>query len=107
MEALAAGGGPLYGGSPGSISGNPSTTGMRAEMDPFADPRERALTYGIFGGTPRYLAAIGTEKASDLLVAGRLVQFIAVYNIASRIAPPYCGSTAVCLSCCPGQHPIR
>lgn len=31
-------------------------------MAPFPDMRDRAMTYGVFGGTPRYLAALNTQE---------------------------------------------
>ncbi|GIV60349.1 MAG: ATPase AAA [Rhodothermaceae bacterium] len=58
MEALAAGGGPLYGRFDWQHRLQPFGYWHAAEMTPFKDLRDRALTYGIFGGTPRYLAAL-------------------------------------------------
>lgn len=58
MEALAAGGGPLYGRFAWQGRLRPFDYGHTAEMAPFADERDRALTYGVFGGTPRYLDAV-------------------------------------------------
>lgn len=61
MEALAAGGGPLYGRFDWQHRLQPFGYWHAAEMAPFEALRDRALTYGIFGGTPRYLAALDEE----------------------------------------------
>ena len=61
MEALAGGGGPLYGRFDWQHRLQPFGYWHAAEMAPFAELRDRALTYGIFGGTPRYLAALDSE----------------------------------------------
>lgn len=58
MEALAAGGAPLYGRFDWQRRLGPFGYHHAAEMAPFKSLRDRALAYGIFGGTPRYLAAI-------------------------------------------------
>lgn len=63
MEALAAGGGPLYGRFAWQHQLKPFDYWHAAEMAPFAALRDLALTYGIFGGTPRYLAALDTANA--------------------------------------------
>jgi uncharacterized protein len=62
MEALAAGGGPLYGRFDWQHRLQPFGYWHTAEMVPFDDLRDRALVYGIFGGTPRYLAAVDVSK---------------------------------------------
>ncbi|HEX8690802.1 MAG TPA: ATP-binding protein [Longimicrobium sp.] len=74
MEALAAGGGPLYGRFAWQHRLLPFTYWHAAELAPFTEPRERALAYGVFGGTPRYLAALDpalgfAENATRLLLA--------------------------------------
>jgi len=61
MEALAAGGGPLYGRFDWHQRLQPFGYWHTAEMARFDTLRDRALTYGIFGGTPRYLAALDAE----------------------------------------------
>jgi len=76
MEALAAGGAPLYGRFAWHHKLQPFTYWHAAEFAPYADPRERALLYGVFGGTPRYLAAIDpgrplAENAAELLLSPR------------------------------------
>jgi AAA+ ATPase superfamily predicted ATPase len=63
MEALASGGGPLYGRFDWQGRLQPFGYWHTAEMAPFEDLRDRALTYGIFGGTPRYLAAVDPEHS--------------------------------------------
>lgn len=73
MEALAGGGGPLYGRFSWHGRLRPFGYWHTAEMVPFPDLRERALAYGVFGGTPRYLAAVDAtrplaENATDLLL---------------------------------------
>ena len=73
MEALAGGGGPLYGRFSWHGRLRPFGYWHAGEMAPFADLRERALAYGVFGGTPRYLAAVDAsrplaENAAELLL---------------------------------------
>lgn len=74
MEALAAGGSPLYGRFAWQHRLLPFDYWHAAELAPFPDPRERALAYGVFGGTPRYLAALDptrslAENTTRLLLA--------------------------------------
>lgn len=76
MEALAGGGSPLYGRFDWQQTLEPFTYWFAAELAAFSSPRERALAYGVFGGTPRYLAAVDTrrslaENATDLLLSPR------------------------------------
>jgi AAA+ ATPase superfamily predicted ATPase len=63
MEALAAGGGPLYGRFAWQGRLQPFGYWHTAEMAHFPSLRERALTYGVFGGTPRYLAALDADRS--------------------------------------------
>lgn len=65
MEALAAGGGPLYGRFNWQHRLRPFGYWHTAEMVPFPDFRDRALTYGIFGGTPRYLASMTPDSSIE------------------------------------------
>jgi AAA+ ATPase superfamily predicted ATPase len=58
MEQLQAGGQPLFGCVTWSARLRPFDYRDAARMVPDRGPREAALVYGIFGGTPRYLAAI-------------------------------------------------
>ncbi|MEX2542223.1 MAG: ATP-binding protein [Trueperaceae bacterium] len=74
MEGLAGGGAPLYGRFAWQHRLQPFTYWHAAELAPFADPRDRATAYGVFGGTPRYLAAIDSqwslaENIQNLLLA--------------------------------------
>ncbi|GAB5520376.1 MAG: ATP-binding protein [Rhodothermales bacterium] len=76
MEELAAGGGPLYGRFAWQHRLRPFGYWHSAEMTPFTALRDQALAYGIFGGTPRYLAAVDTsrtlaENAARLLLDPR------------------------------------
>ncbi|MGH7718541.1 MAG: ATP-binding protein [Gemmatimonadaceae bacterium] len=76
MEALAAGGGPLYGRFAWQHRLRPFTYWHADELARFHKLRERALAYGIFGGTPSYLAAIEpklglAENVQRLLLAPR------------------------------------
>jgi hypothetical protein len=58
MEALAAGSGPLYGRFAWHHRLEPFDFADAARLAPFPAARDRALAYGIFGGTPKYLAAL-------------------------------------------------
>ena len=58
MEGLATGGAPLYGRFDWQCRLAPFSYWHAAEMAPFEDLRARAMAYGIFGGTPRYLALL-------------------------------------------------
>jgi len=62
MEALAGGGGALYGRFSWHHELRPFGYVNAAEMAPFPDLRDRALAYGVFGGTPRYLAALREDE---------------------------------------------
>ena len=73
MGALASGGGPLYGRFRWQGELRPFGYWHAAELAGVADLRERALVYGVFGGTPRYLADIDpargvAENATRLLL---------------------------------------
>lgn len=63
MEALAGGGGPLY----GRFSWHRKLTSFNylhaGEMALFPDLQERALAYGVFGGTPQYLDALDLDES--------------------------------------------
>ena len=76
MQALASGGSPLYGRFDGQHTVEPFTYWFASKLAAFDSLRERALTYGVFGGTPRYLAAIDTgrslaENTTNLLLSPR------------------------------------
>lgn len=65
MEALAGGGGggPLYGPFSWHRKLTPFNYLHAGEMTPFPDLRDRALTYGVFGGTPQYLDALNMDES--------------------------------------------
>lgn len=76
MEALAGGGSPLYGRFDWTHALQPFTYWHAAELAGFTTMRDRARAYGIFGGTPRYLAAIDArrslaENVTSLLLSPR------------------------------------
>lgn len=76
MEALAGGGSPLYGRFDWQHTLQPFTYWFASELASYTMLRDRAMVYGIFGGTPRYLAAVDTsrtlaENAIDLLLSPR------------------------------------
>jgi AAA+ ATPase superfamily predicted ATPase len=73
MEALAAGGSPLYGRFDWQHTLTPFGYHDAAELAAFSGDRDRALAYGIFGGTPRYLAAIDTSRTLEANVCGLLL----------------------------------
>jgi hypothetical protein len=80
MEQLAAGSAPLYGRLAASIALAPFDYLDAAAMMPFADPRTRATAYGIYGGTPQFLATwragrtLGEHVAHDVLAPGGAVR---------------------------------
>ena len=63
MEALASGGGPLYGRFQWQGKLRPFGYWHAAELAGVESLRERALVYGVFGGTPRYLADVDPERS--------------------------------------------
>jgi uncharacterized protein len=65
MERLQAGGQPLFGRVSWSARLHPFDYGDAARMVPGRPPRETALCFGIFGGMPRYLAAVEPDEALD------------------------------------------
>lgn len=76
MEALAGGGAPLYGRFDWHEKLKPFTYWHAAQFAAYPSLRDRALLYGIFGGTPRYLAAVDASRAladnaSELLLSPR------------------------------------
>jgi uncharacterized protein len=62
MERLDAADNPLYGRLDWKGRLDPFDYFDAARMAPFSQMRDRALAYGIYGGTPRYLATIDTNK---------------------------------------------
>lgn len=73
LERLNDGGSPLYGRFAWQCQLRPFNYWYAGKLAGFASPRDRAYAYGLFGGTPRYLAAIDpaqtvAENALDLLL---------------------------------------
>lgn len=76
MEALDAGGAPLYGRLAWKAQLEPFDYRDAASMAPFDRLRDRAYLYGIFGGVPRYLAPVNTtdslaQNVTDLVLSPR------------------------------------
>lgn len=63
MEQLQTGGQPLFGRANWSARLRPFDYRDSARMVPDRSPREAALVYGIFGGTPRYLAVVRAHES--------------------------------------------
>ena len=63
MERLDAAGSPLYGRIDWKHRLQPFDYWNAGRMAPFADAADRARAYGVFGGTPRYLASIDMERS--------------------------------------------
>lgn len=73
LEALAAGGAPLYGRFNWTARMEPFDYGHAAEMVPFPELRDRVRCYAAFGGTPRYLAAVDPGQSVDANIARLLL----------------------------------
>ena len=76
LEALDAGSAPLYGRLAWKAQLKPFDYLDAATMAPFDDLRDRAYLYGIFGGVPRYLAPVSTDRSlaeniADLVLSPR------------------------------------
>lgn len=69
MEGLQAGGSPLYGRIGWSVRLGPFDFLDAASMVPRRPRREQAYVYGIYGGTPRFLAAV--REGDDLAARTR------------------------------------
>lgn len=63
MERLLSGAQPLFGRASWAGRLHPFDYFSAAEMVPARPVRERALVYGIFGGSPRYLSALGERES--------------------------------------------
>jgi AAA+ ATPase superfamily predicted ATPase len=63
LEALDAGSAPLHGRFAWKAKLEPFDYGCADEMAHFRALRDRAYLYGIFGGTPRYLAAVDPAES--------------------------------------------
>lgn len=62
IEALVGGGSPLCGRFDCQHTLEPFTYWYAPELAPFESLMDRALAYGVFGGTPTYLAAIDARR---------------------------------------------
>jgi hypothetical protein len=76
LEALDAGGAPLHGRFAWKAELRPFDYWYAAHLASFRSLRDRARAYGIFGGTPRYLAAVKPshslgDNAARLMLAPR------------------------------------
>lgn len=63
LERLNAGGSPLYGRFAWQCHLKPFAYWHAGQLAGFPALRDRALAYGVFGGTPRYLAAIDHRRS--------------------------------------------
>ncbi len=63
LEALDGGGAPLHGRFAWKAELRPFDYWHAAQMASFRSLRDRARTYGVFGGTPRYLTSIRPARA--------------------------------------------
>lgn len=73
LERLNDGGSPLYGRFAWQCRLRPFNYWYAGELAGFKSPGDRAYAYGLFGGTPRYLAAVDplrsiAANASDLIL---------------------------------------
>jgi AAA+ ATPase superfamily predicted ATPase len=73
LEALHAGGAPLYGRFAWVAKIDPFDYGHAAEMVPVRALRDRVRLYAAFGGTPRYLAAVDPSASVDDNIAKLLL----------------------------------
>lgn len=70
LESLNDGGSPLYGRFSWQCRLRPFNYWYAGELAGFAAHRDRASAYGVFGGTPRYLAAIDpTVSLADNIIS--------------------------------------
>jgi uncharacterized protein len=73
MEQLNAGDAPLYGRFARTIRVEPFDYFDAAALVPVATHRERAIAYGIVGGTPRYLRALRVDRSLRKNVADEVL----------------------------------
>lgn len=73
LEALAAGGAPLYGRFNWTAKLEPFDYAYAHEMAPFRSLRDRVRLYAAIGGTPRYLAAVNPTQSVDENIARLLL----------------------------------
>lgn len=62
LESLSDGGSPLYGRFAWQCQLRPFNYWHASELAGFTVPRDRTYAYGMFGGTPRYLAAVDAKR---------------------------------------------
>lgn len=63
LESLNDGGSPLYGRFAWQTRLRPFNYWYAGQLAGYSVPRDQAYAYGIFGGTPRYLAAIDSRRS--------------------------------------------
>jgi AAA+ ATPase superfamily predicted ATPase len=73
MERLDSAGSPLHGRMDWKHQLCPFDYWNAGLMAPFPDPMDRVRTYGVFGGTPRYLASIRTDRSVGENVADAML----------------------------------
>lgn len=73
METLAAGAAPLYGRFHWRAQLRPFDYFHAGEMARFKSLRDRATAYGVFGGIPRYLAAVRSSRSLAQNVADTML----------------------------------
>jgi len=70
LESLNSGGSPLYGRFAWQCHLRPFNYWHAGELTGFSSAHDRACAYGVFGGTPRYLAAIDpSHSLSDNIIS--------------------------------------
>lgn len=73
MERLDAAGSPLYGRFGWKHRLQPFDYLNAGRMVPYPKPMDRARVYGVFGGTPRYLAALRVDQPFEANVAAAML----------------------------------
>lgn len=73
MEGLDSAGSPLHGRLDWKHGLQPFDYWNAGRMTPFPDLMDRVRAYGIFGGTPRYLAAVRADRPLGESVAGAML----------------------------------
>lgn len=69
MEALAEGGGPIYGRVDWHARIRPFDYWHAQELAPYDSLQDKAKLYGVFGGMPRYLAAVRPQRSISSEIA--------------------------------------
>lgn len=73
LEAMNTGGSPLYGRFAWQCALRPFNYWYAGQMAAFGSLRDRAYAYGLFGGTPRYLAVIDPKRPLSAIATEHLV----------------------------------